>query len=81
MGATKIDMAPWDELLDAAGCLLGHADGPVVIERIGVWFIRSGKLERLARAVDVLCDRGILTNGELNKLRAKMKKRGFTPRY
>lgn len=81
MGATKINMAPWDELLDAAGCLLGHADGPRVIEGVGVWFIRSGKIERLAKAVDVLCESGDRENGQLNKLRAKMRKRGFTPRY
>lgn len=81
MGATKINMKPWDDLLDAAGVLVHHADGPAVIERCGVWVIRSGKLEKLARAVDVICESETHPNGALNTLRAKMKRRGIKPRY
>lgn len=71
-------MKLWDELLDAAGVLVHHADGPAKIEKVGVWFIRSGKLERLARAVDAICASGDEDPAScMNDLRKKFKQRGF----
>jgi len=68
----NIDMAPWDVLLDAAGCVTMQAAEPIILGGRAYWHVPSGALERLAKCVDLLCE----NDGAMTRLKGIAKDRG-----
>lgn len=71
--STKIDMAPWDALLDAAGCVVFQATEPIMLDGHAYWHVRSGLIERLAKCIDLLSE----DDAGMKKLKDEIRKRGM----